>query len=58
MVSCYVIADPGGTAIRLRSLLDPEPILVQTYLPMSDHCHGADMPVIERVWYWPIADEL
>lgn len=57
MVSCYVIADPGGTAIKLRSLLDPEPILVQTYLP-DDHCHGADMPVIQRVWYHPIADEL
>jgi hypothetical protein len=37
---------------------DPEPILVQSYLPMSDRCHGADMPVIERVWYHPVGDEI
>ena len=36
----------------------PEPVLVQTYLPPSDHCHGADMPIVGRVWFEPIGDEL
>lgn len=37
---------------------EPRPILVESMLPQRDHCHGADEPVITRVWYEPIADEI
>ena len=45
-----------GVAVELNR--QPEPILTASYLPPSDHCHGSDMPIIGRVWFEPIGDEL
>lgn len=38
--------------------LDPEPILTEYLMPRDDKCHGSEPPLMTRVWYEPIEDEL
>lgn len=38
--------------------MEPEPLLYEHLLLKDDHCHGSVPPIIVRVWYEPIEDEI